>query len=187
MNAYMIHRYEYTCQNYSLVNFVSPWSIIETFYIILFDNDGWTKKSGHNFWHGYSYESYEYPCQKSCPWIFTFSIWIYNENHCHLLILVKWKEPGNHFYQGYSYHHMSIHAKNHFPGSFNLVRINKIIVCNAEFIQWLWTNKKSLGPDFLLLDIHMGYMSVHYKSYPLILFVWPESTTVSILTLIFTL
>ena len=121
------------------------------------------KKTGHNFWHGYSYESYKYPCQKSYPWIFTFSIWIYNENHCHLLILVKWKEPGNHFYQGYSYHHMSIHAKNHFPDSFNLVRISKIIVCNAEFIQWLWTNKKSLGPDFLILDTHMGYNKINNK------------------------
>ena len=107
----------------------------------------WPKKTKNSevFWHECTYDPYENPCQKIFPWLFTFSIWIYIENYCYLLILAKWKEPGSHFGMYTHITHMNIHAKNDFLGTFHLARINKKLFCNDEFIQWLWSNKNSLG------------------------------------------
>ena len=152
---------------------------------------GQKKQNSEVFWHECTYDPYENPCQKIFPWLFTFSIWIYIENDCYLLILAKWKEPGSHFgmythithmnihaindflgtfsiwiyIENYCYllilakwkepgshfglythiTHMNIFAKNYFLGTLHLARINKILFCNDEFIQWLWSNKNSLG------------------------------------------
>ena len=101
-NAHMIH--VYSCQKQSLVIFVLSRINDWNFLMILF---------GMILWHLCSYESYEYPCKKSDPWLFTFSIWKYIENYCHLLNLVEWKEPVCHFGMDIHSTHMSIHVKNH--------------------------------------------------------------------------